>query len=110
MIKLHFEPICFKNRGTHCEGSVTVGIKLNKKVIDCKTFITRINLHKDDTFDLNKAYKYIQASLEKKAYFWAYKIINKHLKTEEDFIKEFKSFVDKADYIIKHDEEYLKTF
>lgn len=110
MIKLHFETITFKNKGICCEGSVAVSLKFNNKLISCKTFITRIALRDYDVFDLNKAYKYIQASLEKKAYNWAYKIINKERKKQLDIYNQLLGFTDKAKHIVEHDTEYLKTF
>lgn len=110
MIKLHFEPILFKNKKLRCEGKVAVTLKLNNTLICGKSFITRITLHDNDVFDLNKAYKYIQASLEKKAYNWAYKIINKKCKNQFDIYNQMLGFTDKAKHIVEHDTEYLKTF
>lgn len=110
MIKLHFEPITFKNKGICCEGTVDVSLKFNKILIYCKTFRTKITLHDNDIFDLNKAYKYIQASLEKKAYNWAYNLINKERKNKLDIYNQMSEFIDKAKHIVEHDTEYLKTF
>lgn len=110
MIKLHFEPITFENKGIYCKGKVAVSLKYDNGLIRGKIFTTKITLRDNDVFDLNKAYKCIQTLLEKKAYNWAYNITNKERKNLLDFYNQMSEFTDKAKHIVEHDTEYLKTF
>ena len=113
-LKLTFVEFTFKSNGTKCEGKVKAIIKcfITKKWRECdsKEFKTRITLKPNDKFDLNKAYKYIQAKLEKDAYKWANKEAEKQLLLTQRYFKMYDDFTKKSTHIIVHDENYLSTF
>ncbi len=114
MIKLSFSNFSFTSDGNTSKGSVKAAIKLfdgNKwYAIANKEFATKIIRHKDDKSDINKAYKYIQAKLEKEAYNWALNNTTYQISLAKRDLKIFTDFADKAKHIVNHDNEYLSKF
>lgn len=114
MIKLAFDNFSFTTDGIVSKGTITGIIKLFIKtkwhVISHRNFTAKITLHKEEKADLNKAYKYIQAKLEKDAYKWAQKEAFKQLLIVQKDLKIFNDFVEKANHIIVHDTAYLNQF
>ena len=113
MIKLTFNNFSFTTDGIISKGNVeaTIKIFITNKWFDVasKKFITKITLHKDDKFDLDKAYKYIQAKLERDAYAWAGKEAFKELYNIQKSLRVFEDFTEKASHIVAHDNHYLET-
>ena len=114
MIKLQFSNFSFGTNGFVSKGTIQATIKIRVRgkyrTISSKIFNTKITLHKDDTPDLNKAYKYIRAKLERDAYDWAGKEAQKEISNINTHYNELNAFIDKASHIISHDNKYLKTF
>lgn len=109
MTKLHFGNFIFKNIGNVSIAYCPVTLVLHGQMFKGKDFTAKVTRHKDDVIDLNKAYKILQASIEKKAYDWAAKFCKKMIEDNKIYMKSIIDFKDKAEYIAKHDEEYLKT-
>lgn len=114
MIKLHFNNFQVGTDGITTIAEINAQIKFlnNNKwiVLDEKSFSTKITLKDKDKFDLNKAYKYIRAKLERKAYNWALgKTIYQISLTKKD-LEIFTDFANKAKHIVNHDDEYLSKF
>jgi hypothetical protein len=74
-----------------------------------KKFIKRITLKPGDTADLNKAYKMLQAMIERSAYWWASEIISKDIKTLESNLAAGNEFVKRAQHITAHDLQYIES-
>lgn len=114
MIKLSFGKFSFTTDGNTSKGSIKATIKIFIKntwhCVATKQFTTKITCHKDDKSDLNKAYKYIQAKLEKDAYSWALDEAFKQLLLVQKDLKMFNDFVEKAKHIVVHDTNYLSEF
>lgn len=114
MIKLSFSDFSFTSDGNTSRGSIKATIKFFIKTkwhnIGSKKFTTKITCHKNDKCDLNKAYKYIQAKLEKDAYCWACEEAMKQLLITQKDLKIFNDFVEKSKHIIVHDTHYLSQF
>ncbi len=114
MIKLKFSNLEITTNGTITRGKIIATIKLFTKnewrTIISKKFNTKITLKPEDKFDLNKAYKYIQAKLEKEAYKWALKETKRQIRFARQDFETFTNFGVKAQYIINHDTEYLNKF
>ena len=114
MIKLSFSNFSFTSDGNVSKGSIKATIKFFVKNkwhnIATKEFTTKIICHKNDKSDLNKAYKYIQAKLEKDAYLWANNEAMKQLLITQKDLKIFNDFVEKSKHIIVHDTHYLSQF
>lgn len=115
MIKLQFSNFQLKTDELVTKGKITATIKFltNKRTwetVALRNFNTKITLHPEDKADLNKAYKYIRAKLEKNAYKWALKNAEKQLLIFQKDIKTFVDFVEKARHIVVHDEDYLSKF
>ena len=114
MIKLSFDKFNFVTDGIISRGSIIATIKyyLNGKykTVISKKFETKTTLHKDDTPDLNKAFKYIRAKLERDAYAWAGKEAKKEVFRMNKQYEIFDNFIEKALHIVSHDNKYLKTF
>ena len=66
--------------------------------------------HDEDKPDLNKAYKLCEAIIERKAYKWASKKIKRRLDLLNKDVIKLSQFCVKANHIINHDTEYIKTF
>lgn len=113
MIKLSFDKFNFVTDGITSRGTIIATIKyyLNGKyrTIASKKFETKTTLHKDDTPDLNKAYKHIRAKLERDAYAWAGKEAFKELLRTQKTLKVLDDFSRKASHIVVHDNHYLET-
>lgn len=114
MIKLSFGKFSFTTDGNTSKGSIKATIKIFTRnewyCVASKQFTTKITCHKDDKNDLNKAYKYIQAKLEKDAYLWACKEAMKQLLVVQKDLKVFNDFVEKSKHIVVHDTNYLNQF
>jgi len=114
MIKLSFSNFSFTTDGNISKGNVKATIKLFIKNkwhdVGSKKFTTKITCHKNDKNDLNKAYKYIQAKLEKDAYSWACKEAMKQLLIVQKDLKTFNDFIEKSKHIVVHDTNYLGEF
>lgn len=114
MIKLSFSNFSFTTDGNISKGSIKATIKffIKNKCHDVasKKFNTKVTCHKNDKCDLNKAYKYIQAKLEKDAYLWASEEAMKQLLITQKDLKIFNDFVEKSRHIIVHDTHYLSQF
>lgn len=115
MIKLEFSNFKVIIDGLVTKGKITATIKFltNKRIwetVALRNFNTKITLHPEDKADLNKAYKYIRAKLEKNAYKWALKNAEKQLLIVQKDLKTFVDFVEKARHIVVHDEDYLSKF
>lgn len=115
MIKLEFSNFKVIIDGLITKGKITATIKFltNRRIwetVAFKNFSTKITLHPEDKADLNKAYKYIRAKLEKNAYKWALKNAEKQLLVVQKDLKAFVDFVEKATHIVDHDTEYLNKF
>lgn len=115
MIKLKFSNFKISTNGLTTKGKITATIKFltNRRTwetVAFKVFNTKITLHPKDKADLNKAYKYIRAKLEKNAYKWALKNAEKQLLVVQKDLKTFVDFVEKARHIVVHDEDYLSKF
>lgn len=114
MIKLSFGKFSFTTDGNTSKGNIRATIKIFTKnkwyYVTSKEFTTKITCHKDDKNDLNKAYKYIQAKLEKDAYCWAGEEAKKQLIVVQKDLKTFTDFVEKAEHIVEHDTNYLNQF
>lgn len=114
MIKLSFSNFSFTSNGNISKGSAKATIKFFIKSkchnVATKEFTTKITCHKNDKCNLNKAYKYIQAKLEKDAYLWANKEAMKQLLITQKDLKIFNDFVEKSKHIIVHDTNYLNQF
>ena len=74
-----------------------------------KKFVKRISLKPGDKPDLNKAYKIVQAMIERSAYWWASDIISKDIKILESNLAAENKFVKKAQHITAHDLEYIES-
>lgn len=115
MIKLHFSKFKVNTDGIVTSGTIVATIKCftdrtKWRPIAYKVFNTKITLHSGDKPDLNKAYKYIKAKLEKNAYKWALKNAEKQLLVVQKDLKTFVDFIEKARHIVVHDEDYLSKF
>lgn len=114
MIKLKFSKFKITTTGIVTTGEIIailkIFIKNDWKILCHNTFSTKITLKPEDKFDLNKAYKYIQAKLEKEAYNWAFKEVKKQINHTRRDLDIFTNFADKAKHIIDHDTEYLNNF
>ena len=74
-----------------------------------KKFVKRISLKPGDKPDLNKAYKIVQAIIERKAYLWASDTVSKDIKILESNLTAGNEFVKKAQHIRAHDLEYIES-
>lgn len=114
MIKLSFKDFTFETNGIISNAKITAVIKyfLNDKYIEVahKEFRTKISIKPGDTKDLNKAYKYAEAKLEKDAYLWAVAEANNELLNIQKQFKIFNDFIIKSNHIIVHDVNYLSKF
>lgn len=113
-IKLTFKQFTFGTDGITSTAKVKAIILYNIFGKWCevgsKVFETKITLKEHDISDLNKAYKYVKAKLEKDAYTWANKEATNELLFIEQRLNVFNDFVKKSKYIIEHNTEYLKDF
>lgn len=73
-----------------------------------KKFIKRISLKPGDTADLNKAYKIVQAMIERAAYWWASETVSKDIKILESNLAAGNEFVKRAQHITAHDLQYIE--
>lgn len=113
-IKLAFKQFTFGTDGIKSTAKVKAVLIYNIfgrwHEITNKTFETKITLKQHDIADLNKAYKYAKAKLEKDAYIWANKQAANELLSLKERLNTFNDFVEKSKYIIEHNTEYLKKF
>lgn len=114
MIKLTFSNCEITTNGIITKGKITavvvIFIENHWKVLETKVFTTKITLKSEDKFDLNKAYKYIQAKLERKAYKWALDKVTYQILLAKKDLEVFINFANKAKHIVNHDDEYLSKF
>lgn len=114
MIKLSFSGFNFKTDGIISSARIIATIKWfdGHKWFNVayKEFKTKVTLKPNEVPDLNKAYKYIKAKLEKDAYIWANSEAKKEFNDTKDKLAIFDSFIDKSNHIISHNTEYLKNF
>lgn len=114
MIKLKFSNLKVTTNGNITTGEVKVILKVFAnnawRVMYCKSFNTKVTLKPGDKFDLTKAYKYIQAKLEKEAYNWALKEVKRQIRLARRDLDIFADFEAKAKHIVDHDTEYLNKF
>ena len=61
-----------------------------------KKFVKRISLKPGDKADLNKAYKIVQAMIERAAYWWASELIIKDIEILQSNLSADKEFIKKA--------------
>ena len=113
-IKLSFKEFEFKTNGAISKAKIKATIFYNTynkwHEVAEKQFKAKISIKSYDIGDLNKAYKYLKAKLEKDAYAWANKNTEKELIYLKNRLNVFDDFNKKANYIINHNTEYLKTF
>lgn len=113
MIKLTFSKFTFTTDGTTSKGTIVATIKYylngNYKTVASKAFKTKVTLKKGDKPNLNKAYKYIIAKLEKDAYIWANIETFMEITRTQKILNTLDDFSKKAIHVIAHDTEYLKS-
>lgn len=107
MMKLKFLNPTTKINGKKTVMSIRCQVCIENIPLSYKKFTHKITLKENDVYDLNKAKKILQAIIEQKAYIWAKKYVDKQILTFEELLKTRKSFSEKADHIIKHDETYI---
>jgi len=107
MIKLKFSNPIIKINGKETIMIIGCQLCIGNFLLNSKKFTHKITLKENDVYDLNKAKDILQAIIEQKAYIWAKKFIDKQIISFEKIIKIRKSFSEKADHIIKHDETYI---
>ncbi len=110
MFKLKFSTPTFTIEGKTTIISISVALHYNHCFIKIFKIKKKISLKEGDRYDLNKAYKYLQASAEKEAYEKASKVIKNIIEQETYFINKLNTFKNKAEFIVNHDKEYLKEF
>lgn len=112
MIKLTFNNFSFTTDGIVSKAKVTATIKWfnHSKWITVanKEFRIKITLKKEDTPDLNKAYKYAKARLEHHAYMWAGHQAKLEAQNQAIILCQLNDFSDKANYIVSHNVKYIK--
>lgn len=74
-----------------------------------KKFVKRISLKPGDKADLNKAYKIVQAMIERAAYWWASEAVSKDIKILESNLAAGNEFVKRAQHITAHDLQYIES-
>lgn len=74
-----------------------------------KKFVKRISLKPGDKPDLNKAYKIVQAMIERAAYWWASELIIKNIEITQSTLTAEKEFIKKARHITAHDLQYIES-
>ncbi len=107
MIKLKFLNPIIKTNDKKTIMSIKCYLCFENIPLSYKKFIHKVTLKENDVYDLNKAKNILQAIIEQKAYIWAKKHIDKQILQFEEILKVRKSFSEKADHIIKHDETYI---
>ncbi len=111
-VKLRFTKItfkCYNNKSIALQDATIMVFNGNVwSKGPTKKFHKKITLKHGDKPDLNKAYKILQAMIEKEAYAWGAKESDELLNDLNNRINGFRIFNNCCKHIVEHDSEYIE--